>query len=130
MARTEHVSFHNGHLDIDSLTLTRSLLQSEIKQIYICHMQDEIHHGDESFHILHLGDEFLLVGPFVGGGIGAIDALILNCPCIPVTRCLAGSIPYRFRQKGLLGIRFFPIPGLFFGPISDLKYFHLIVHGE
>ena len=80
-----------------------------------------------SFHLLLLGSEFLLVGPFVDGGLGAIEALVEACPRIPVERRLVRTVPYRFREPGLLGLRLFPVPGLRFGLISDLNQFHLLI---
>lgn len=125
--RPGHIAYQNGHLSIAGARLARSLAASEVERIYICHMEDEIHHGDETFHLLLLDGEFLLVGPFVDGGLGAIEALLEACPQIPVERCLVRKVPYRFREPGLLGLRLFPVPGLRFGPISDLEQFHLVI---
>lgn len=100
----------------------------------MCNMEDEIHHGDESFHILFLDHEFLLVGPFVHGGTGAIESLISDYPHIPVKQCFVRKIPYHYRQKGRLGLGLFPIPGLSFGPVDDLQNFNIVLsensHGE
>lgn len=132
--RSGHIDYKNGCLSIASPKLARSLATSEVKRIYACHMEDELHHGDETFHLILLDDEFLVVGPFVDGGLGAIEALIGACPQIPVERRLVRKVPYRFREPGLLGLRLFPVPGLRFGPASDLERFHLVipedVHGR
>lgn len=123
--RSGNISYVDGRLDVAGRGVTRSVSKSEIERIYICRMEDEVHHGDESFHLLQLGDEFLLIGPFVDGGTGAIEALIAACPQIPVERRLVRTVPYRFREPGLLGLRLFPVPGLHFGPASAIERFHL-----
>ncbi len=93
-------------------------------------MEDPVHHGDETFHVIVLDTEFLLVGPFVDGGVGAVDALIKDHPDIPVERRLVRKVPYRYRDGGIMGLRPFPVPALRFGPVSDLQRFHLVTPEE
>ena len=124
MACAGSVVYKDDHLNISDATETKSLGVNEIAQIYHCLMEDEIHHGEESFHILVVDERFVLIGPFVAGALGAIEALIRAHPEIPVTRRLVRTVPYHYREAGFLGLRLFPVPGLKDRPISDLARFH------
>lgn len=128
------VAYSEGQLAISGLSPgvspgrapTRLVPVAAIQQIYRCAMEDDVHHGPECFHILILDDEFILIGPFVAGALGAINALIHARTTIPVTRHRVRTVPYRFRDPGLLGLRLFPVPGLRAGPRSDLDRFHIV----
>ena len=135
------VRYRDGQLTVSGPALDRTVAAAAIGEIYQCTMEDEVHHGDEGFHILILantapddtsprdttpGDAFLLIGPFVAGGLGAIEALTAAHPEIPVTPVQVRTVPYGFREPGLLGLRLFPVPGLRTGSRADLKRFHLV----
>ena len=75
MACAGSVVYKDDHLNISDATETKSSGANEIAQIYHCLMEDEIHHGEESFHILVVDERFVLIGPFVAGALGAIEAL-------------------------------------------------------
>ncbi len=123
------VDFSQGEFVVVLRDLSRVIYPADIEVIYKCVMADEIHHGEETFHILVLGSEFLLIGPFVEGDLSAIEALISDNPQIPVSSRAVQSIPLRYRKPSLLGLKLFPIAGLGFGPVSDLERFHMI-YGE
>lgn len=123
--QSQRVGYFDGHLSIANLRQTHSVSSSEVKRILVCRMEDEIHHGDETFHIIEFEEKFLLIGPFVEGGQGAVEALIKDNPGVPVEQRLVRSVPYRYRESAFLGLRLFPVPGLCFGPISDLRRFDL-----
>ena len=139
------VQYRDGQLTVSGPVLDRTVAAAAIGEIYRCTMEDEVHHGDEGFHILILADmapddtapadtapdttpddAFLLIGPFVAGGLGAIEALTAAHPEIPVTPVRVRTVPYGFREPGLLGLRLFPVPGLRTGSRADLKRFHLV----
>lgn len=122
---TDTVTFSNGHLHVDDHSLSRSISSAEVDKICICSMEDEIHHGVELFHILIMATSFILIGPFVDGADGAIDEMTEGDARIGVERYTVRKIPYRFREPGFLGLRLFPVPGLYAGTIDDLKRFHL-----
>lgn len=119
------MGYRDGRLTITGPALNRSVAAAAIGEIYLCTMADEIHHGGEDFHILIFDEMFLLIGPFVAGALGAIEALTHAHPDIPVTRYRMGTVPYGFRERGFLGLRWFPVPALRSGSRDDLKRFHL-----
>ena len=120
------LSYRNGQLTLSGPTLNQTVAAATIGEICRCTMEDEVHHGDECFHILILDDTFLLIGPFVAGALGAIEALTTANPDIPVTRQRVRTVPFGFREPGFLGLRLFPVPGLRTGSRADLKRFHLV----
>ena len=134
------VEYRDGHLTVSGPALDRTVSAAAIGEIYRCTMADEIHHGDEGFHILILADTvpdgiapndafpdnaFLLIGPFVAGGLGALKALTAAHPEIPVTPVRVRTVPYGFREPGFMGLRLFPVPGLRVGSRAVLKRFRL-----
>ena len=125
MTEVGTVGYRDGWLTIAGPALNRSVAAAAIGEIYLCTMADEVHHGDEDFHILILDDTILLIGPFVAGALGAIEALTRAHPGIPVTRYRMGTVPYGFRERGFLGLRWFPVPGVRSGSRDDLKRFRL-----
>ena len=120
------IAYADGHVTVTGKTASRRVSRSHVERVYRCRMEDELRHGDELFHILLLEQEFLLVGPFVKGGLGAVEALLKDRPRIPVEDRLVRTVPYRYRERGMWGLRAFPIPGLRFGSLPDLERFHLI----
>ena len=155
------VQYRDDRLTVSGPGLDRTVAAAVIGEIYRCTMEDEVHHGDEGFHILILADTapddvvpddrgpdsmapgdtspsdlapsdmarhdaFLLIGPFVADGLGAIEALTAAHPEIPVTPVRVRTVPYGFREPGFLGLRLFPVPGLRTGSRADLKRFHLV----
>jgi hypothetical protein len=123
--REDRVSFSGGSLAIEGPSGTRRLSLAQVKSIYECRMEDEAHQGDEPFHLLILETEFLLVGPFVPGGLGAVEALMAERPDVPVEHWLVRHVPHRFRERSRLGLRLFPVSGLRFGHLSELAHFRL-----
>ena len=136
------VQYRDGRLTVSGPALNRTVAAAAVGAIYRCTMADEVHHGDEGFHILILadtvpddtvpddsapGDAFLLIGPFVAGGLGAVEALTAAHPEIPVTPARVRTVPYGFRERGCLGLRPFPVPGLRTGSRADLRRFHLTI---
>lgn len=125
MAQDSNVNYQDHRLWLSGRSLQRAIPASDIDTILVCAMEDEIHHGDEQFHIVLLADEFALLGPFVGGALGAIDQLVAEHPDITLQHRRVGRVPYRYREPGLLGLRLFPIAGLYAGPRAELARFAL-----
>lgn len=129
-AHDSNVIYQDHHLRLSGRSLQRAISASEIDTILVCGMEDEVHHGDEQFHIVLLGDEFALLGPFVQGAQGAIDRLIAEHPDIAIQHRWVGRVPYRYREPGVLGLRLFPVPGLQTGQRGDLARFNMTIAGD
>lgn len=71
----------------------------------------------------------LLVGPFVAGALGALEAFRRDFAAIPTERRLVRAMPRRFREAGLLGLRPFPVAGLVLAPRSDLDALEFVAEG-
>jgi len=93
-------------------------------------MADPLAHGEETFHFLLSPERFVLIGPFVSGGLAAMAAVREACPDIPCEDRYVGRVPYRYREPGWFGLRLFPVPGLRTGPLQDLDLFELSETGE
>ena len=126
MARSECVTYRDDHLHISGLGQPFKLASTRIRRILVCTLEDQLHHADEEFHIVLFDDECLVIGPFVAGGLGAIMDLRQHHPEISAVRHQAQGVPYRFREPSFLGLRWFPIPGLYVGPQADLRRWKLV----
>lgn len=107
----------------------RRLPGADVVRIVECRMADPISHGEEDFHILLTADAMLLVGPFVAGALGALEAFRRDFAAIPSERRLVRTIPWRFREAGFLGLRPFPVAGLVLAPRPDLAAFEFLTEG-
>ena len=114
------VDYSENHLEVTSQAGVARIEPGEIEMVDECQMEDQIHHGDEAFHILHGSQRFWLVGPFIDGALGAINRFCTAHPDIPRRRVLIRSLPWKLRAPGLLGLRLFPIAGLGEFPLADL----------
>lgn len=127
MPVSDHARFEKNSLVLQVRGGKAVLPARDVEQVYDCRMADPVAHGDEAFHIVLTRTEFFLLGPFLDGGLGAIDALKAVRPEIPVASRFVGRVPFRYRQRGWL--RLFPIPGAGKGPIGDLTGFGLTSGG-
>jgi hypothetical protein len=93
---------------------------SAIVQVHECQMADQVHHGDETFHLIRLVDAFWLFGPMIDGALGAVTALLKNQPGVATARSTIERIPRRMRDPGKLGLRLWPIAGLGCYPLAEL----------
>lgn len=119
----QRVDFVDGAL---LFTLTSSVSRLDARDIGLidyCQMEDAAHQGDEEFHIVHSGQRFWLIGPFVDGALAAIKALRESRPSIPTRRVVVHALPRRLRAPGVLGLRLFPVPGLGEFPLAALPPF-------
>ena len=110
----------------DTLRITQgdstvSVETSSIVQVHGCQMADQVHHGDETFHLIRLADAFWLIGPMVEGGLGAVTTLLKDHPEIATTRSTVERIPWKMRAPGMLGLKLWPIAGLGCYSNAELK---------
>ena len=119
------IGVSDGHISAELPDGRLEIPLDRARKLLLCSMADPLSHGEEIFYILVLDESFLLVGPFVTGGEAAIETAIETAD-IPVERRLIGHVPYCYREKGLFGLRAFPIPGLGYGPLADLRRFDLM----
>ncbi|WP_157666643.1 hypothetical protein [Bordetella genomosp. 13] len=111
-AEKNYVDYSDDRLKLVRGAITRSMPASEITQIDFCTMDDEIHHGDEDFYIVHGKARFWIMGPFVAGAGRAIDDLVRTHPDIPRRDMAVENMPWKLRSPGALGLRLFPVAGL------------------
>lgn len=130
MSPRNQVSFENGVLAVRSPGFDRLVDPAEISRIFACHMADAIHHGEEQFHVVLTNRDFILLGPFVPGALGAVEALHRASPGIAVEDRTVGRIPFRYRDRGWLGLRLFPVAGLKTGKLRDLSEFQMASTGD
>ena len=113
----------DGALVVTAHGAARIIPDAGVTDILECAMADPIAHGEEEFHIVVTADEILIVGPFVAGGLEAVDALTRDRPEIARRRRHLFNIPLRFREPGLS--RLFPVAGLHVAPraaLADLPF--------
>lgn len=116
----QRVDYNDGYLLITTKAEVTKIDPRTITMIDLCHMEDIVYQGDEEFHILYCQQSFWLIGPFIDGGLWAIDQLCADNPQIPQRRTLIEYLARKLREPGLLGLRLFPIAGLGEFPSSDL----------
>ncbi len=102
-----------------------SIPVNDIVQIDICTMDDQVHHGDDVFHLVRGKSSFWLLGPTIGVSYAAINALLADHPDIPCRDMAVISLGWRLRGSAILGIRFFPIAGFGEFPLSDLPKMYI-----
>ncbi|MEM9223921.1 MAG: hypothetical protein AAGB11_16190 [Pseudomonadota bacterium] len=124
--RGASVEFRGDTLAFKGKGERRDVPASAIEEIMACELAPPLDGGDEPFHILLLADGLVVVGPFVSGGVGAIDALRQAYPHITWTQQTVENIPYRFRAPGVFGLRLFPEPGLCFAAKEELAAFRFV----
>ncbi len=93
---------------------------AEITRIDICVMADPIHHGDETFHIVRGASRFWLLGHNLYSGGAVVERLQTEHPEIPCCDMAVFNLSWRLRGAPILGIRFFPIPGVGEFPLKAL----------
>ena len=81
---------------------------------------------EDPFHIVQIDDEIVVIGPFVCGGLGALEKLAADWPEISRRSRLTANVPYRFRARAILGLRLFPVAGLAIAPLSALAAFDFL----
>lgn len=121
------LDYRNGAFLAAMPRSARRLPGAEIVRIVECRMADPINHGEEGFHVLLTADAMLLVGPFVAGALGALEAFRNDFAAIPTERRLVRVVPWRFREAGFLGL--FPVAGLVLAPRSDLAALEFLTEG-
>lgn len=116
----------DGHrLQIKTPRFHLSLPSKDIIEVRVCRMVDEFNHGDEEFHILIHRNGAILLGSFLNGALGAIDALMAQYPAIPVHEYQVGRVPFFARESGLFGKSLFPIPGTVMTSLERLDEFDM-----
>lgn len=121
----DNVSYEDGTLRIFQRGTTHEVEPACIVQVYECRMADPVHHGDETFHLLRLRDDFWLLGPMVDGALGAVDGLLKARPGITLTQAAIGRVPWKMRQPGTFGLRLWPIAGLGRFSNAELQRLHI-----
>ena len=122
----ESVAYSKNCLVVSCGSEKDEIQVDEIRQIFICHMDDTLHHGEETFHIVLLDDYFWLIGPFVNAAIGAFDALRVAHPGLHTKNVRIGSMPWRLRKKGWLGLRPFPVAGFTRQSLSSMPDYRVV----
>ena len=128
---TDSVSYEDGRIQITCNGSTVHIAPIEILMVDDCQMADEIFHGDEAFYLVHLSDQFWLIGPFVQGAPWAVDALLAEHPELKRRRVTLERLPWRMRSSGVFGLRLWPVARLGCFPNSDLPSLRLreVNHG-
>ena len=115
-----NVLFEGDRLHVTCNGSTELIVPAEISMVDECQMADEVSHGDETFHIVHLAETFWLIGPFVSGAPWAVDDLTSQHPELKRRRVTVERIPWRMRDRGLFGLRLWPVARLGCFPKADL----------
>lgn len=117
----ESVRFVDNALEFQSRAGSDRIDAAEIQQVDLCQLADPIMQGDEEFHIIHFTDYFWLIGPFVAGGLKAIDDLLKARPTTRERTVTVNRLPWGFRKPGWLGLRLYSTPGFVKMPMSRLN---------
>ncbi|MEM6422624.1 MAG: hypothetical protein AAF698_08540 [Pseudomonadota bacterium] len=126
---TARVTCEDGRLRLEGPALSHVVEARDVIRVLDCRMADPIAHGEEEFHILEGRERFVLIGLFAYGGLGAVEAFCRAHPAIPVVERWVEHIPWRYRERGRIGLRLFPIAGTMTGPIGDLPRFRISEDG-
>ncbi|WP_157666642.1 hypothetical protein [Bordetella genomosp. 13] len=120
-AEANHLEYSGSSLKLIVQGVERaSMPVGEVEKVDVCTMDDQIHHGDDVFHIVHGKARFWILGPTIGVSYSAIKSLLTDHPNIPCRDMAVISLPWRLRGSAILGVRLFPIAGFGEFPLSRL----------
>ena len=120
----DSVRYEGGRLYIRCRSEAFQIEAGLITRVDECQMADPVHHGDETFHVLHQRADFWLFGPMLEGALGAVDALLKAHPEIPRSRAVIERVPWKMRERGAIGLRLWPIVGCGRFSNAELKLLH------
>jgi hypothetical protein len=120
------VVYGDGVFLVSAGASRRRFAAQKIRSIVEVRVAGFLDDDEDPFHIVQTDDEIVVIGPFVRGGLGALENLAADWPQISRRSCLTANVPYRFRARGFLGLRLFPVAGLAVAPLSALAAFDFI----